>query len=189
MHRFVCTVLIRIHTTPPCLQKGESWLEGECVQQCHCLGDNDVHCTTMRCPASKVCKIKDGVKGCFPFSPATCSVYGDPHYITFDGTAFDFQGECSYTLTTTCGAESSIQFTVTGHNTPYPFENFTRSKLEAVTLEVEDLHLTLNQSTEVCVSIKTPCNFLHINVYKCNSLCDKGIQNVLPAGYILVYTV
>lgn len=128
------------------------WLEGECVSRCQCMGENMVQCATMQCANNEVCKFKDGVKGCFPIRPTTCSVYGDPHYITFDGLAYDFQGGCSYMLTTTCGEGSSVQFKIVGHNVHRPLHDFSQSKLEAVALHIEDLHLILNQSKEVYVS-------------------------------------
>ncbi|XP_072297526.1 uncharacterized protein [Eucyclogobius newberryi] len=130
-------------------EKGEAFMEGVCDQQCLCVGNNNIQCRSSHCSASEVCSVQNGVKGCFAFSPATCSVYGDPHYITFDGFAYDFNGGCSYVLTTTCGGQSSVEFTVLGHNMHPPHNNLTQSKLEAVTLEVEDLKITINQKGHV----------------------------------------
>ncbi|MEQ2296328.1 hypothetical protein AMECASPLE_023686 [Ameca splendens] len=133
-------------------KKGGMTVEGDCIQQCQCIGNDVMQCTTMKCASDEVCREKNGVTGCFPFKPATCSVYGDPHYITFDKLAYPFQGGCAYTLTTTCGGHSTVQFTVIGFNIHPADQTFTRSKLEAVALQLDGLDLTLNQSGKVNVN-------------------------------------
>uniref|UniRef100_A0A3Q1CVY8 Zonadhesin n=1 Tax=Amphiprion ocellaris TaxID=80972 RepID=A0A3Q1CVY8_AMPOC len=143
-------------------EKGETLVEGDCVQQCQCMGNDAMQCSPMHCTDSEVCKVDNGVKGCFPFKSVTCSVYGDPHYITFDKLEYQFQGGCSYTLTTTCSGESSVQFSVTGYNMHPPHQNFTRSKLEAVALEHNN-HVQLpysNSGAYGSVSVYKKSNYI-----------------------------
>uniref|UniRef100_A0A8B9HBU1 Si:dkey-266m15.6 n=1 Tax=Astyanax mexicanus TaxID=7994 RepID=A0A8B9HBU1_ASTMX len=91
----------------------EHWEVDQCTS-CTCVS-GDVHCQTERCPALSCAadETPSLIPGmccphCIP-RPATCIVFGDPHYRTFDGKMVNFQGACSYVLAQDCeGGDFSI---------------------------------------------------------------------------------
>lgn len=54
---------------------------------------------------------------CIPLYTGTCWAWGDPHYRTYDGYNFDFQGTCKYVISQTCGdLDGLVPFSVTERN-------------------------------------------------------------------------
>ncbi|KAL7850999.1 hypothetical protein AOLI_G00213550 [Acnodon oligacanthus] len=127
--------------------KGETFMQGDCKKQCLCAGQGTVQCSDASCVAHEVCKVNDEVLGCFPSSPVTCSIYGDPHYITFDGKAYSFRGTCNYTIATTCTASAS-SFTLTARNEG----RSNSSSLNSVALDLDGLHLVIRKNRLVYVN-------------------------------------
>jgi len=61
-----------------------------------------IRCEDYSCNLHEDCRLVDGVRGCHPKESGTCWASGDPHYSTFDGRTFDFQGTCNYTFSKYC---------------------------------------------------------------------------------------
>uniref|UniRef100_A0A3Q0SKX9 VWFD domain-containing protein n=1 Tax=Amphilophus citrinellus TaxID=61819 RepID=A0A3Q0SKX9_AMPCI len=91
---------------------------GQCQEECKCQQEGEVQCKKFTCGPNEICKTENGVQKCHPVGKGVCSASGDPHYLSFDGQKFDFQGTCTYTLSKSCGLEGThlVAFSVQVEN-------------------------------------------------------------------------
>ncbi|XP_070620743.1 IgGFc-binding protein-like [Erythrolamprus reginae] len=91
---------------------GESFfVNGFCKERCTCQVGGIMECHRSSCGPHEKCLVVEGIQKCISDAPkktGTCHVSGDPHYITFDGSAFDLQSNCTYTLARSCTRQHSL---------------------------------------------------------------------------------
>ncbi|XP_070767732.1 IgGFc-binding protein-like [Enoplosus armatus] len=92
------------------LPGAEFWADSQCEKRCVCdAATQKVQCEKTGCQTDEQCRVVDGIQDCYPVSFKTCSAHGDPHFTTFDGRKFDFQGNCVYRLAGVCGGSKALK--------------------------------------------------------------------------------
>ncbi|KAM7138220.1 IgGFc-binding protein-like isoform 4-T4 [Macrochelys suwanniensis] len=134
-------------------QAGETFHpSGSCEEQCVCQAGGEVVCKAFSCGAGKECGVVDGVQKCQPFGSATCSASGHPHYLSFDGVSFDFQGTCTYILAKTCTNASDLTpFSISIEKEDWGTRNMSVAKL--VSIQVYGITLTLLQNKQGLIMV------------------------------------
>ncbi|XP_039973277.1 IgGFc-binding protein-like, partial [Xiphias gladius] len=146
------------------LPREEFWADSMCKERCVCdEATQKVQCKQTKCRTGEKCSIVDGVQDCYPISFKTCTAHGDPHFYTFDGRKFDFQGNCVYKLASVCGDTQGLKhFEVNLENNNRGNKRVSYAKV--VTVKVYGITYTLSLD------------------YPGRVLVD-GLENSLPFSY------
>ncbi|KAI5630196.1 IgGFc-binding protein-like [Silurus asotus] len=142
------------------LQAGESiWADNSCTNNCTCNPTNGkIICENAQCPVGTACNVNNGIRACQPLSHASCNIYGDPHYNTFDNTTYNFMGTCTYTAAQGCHLDGTqlTPFTVVVENEEWneiqATPNVSMAKVVAVEVYGMILVLRRNQIHQVMIN-------------------------------------
>lgn len=127
---------------------------------------SQVECKKFSCGPNEKCKVENGVQKCHPVGKGVCHASGDPHYLSFDGRKFDFQGTCTYTLSKSCGLEGThlVAFSVQVENVKWDriMNNKVVSVTKLVSVQVYDLTLIMRNNMFGVLVSNSYVNNVHV---------------------------
>ncbi|XP_039181579.1 IgGFc-binding protein-like [Crotalus tigris] len=166
----------------------EFWADENCQSRCRC--DNKLGktvCVKSSCKAKTKCIVVNGVRGCHATTYSTCIASGDPHYLTFDGTKYDFMGSCVYQLVGICSKNPALTpFLVTVENDIRG--NKAVSFTKAVTLEVYNMTISLSKSAPRQIEINGVLVDLPFSYENKLNVYQSGVHGFIQTDFDLTVT-
>ncbi|XP_010737445.2 IgGFc-binding protein [Larimichthys crocea] len=164
---------------------------GQCQEECKCKQDGEVECKKFTCGPDEKCKVENGIQKCHPVGKAICHASGDPHYRSFDGRTFDFQGTCTYTLSKSCGLEGThlVAFSVQVENVQWnQMLNKKVSVTKLVAVEVYGFTLIMRNNM-FGVLVNGVFNYLPLNLNDgAVQVFQEGLHYVIATNFGLRVT-
>uniref|UniRef100_A0A4W6EU93 VWFD domain-containing protein n=1 Tax=Lates calcarifer TaxID=8187 RepID=A0A4W6EU93_LATCA len=144
----------------------EFWADSQCEKKCVCDGaTQNVKCEQVGCRPGEKCDVVDGVQDCYPISFKTCTARGDPHFTTFDGRKFDFQGNCVYKLASSCGDTKGLKhFEINLENNNRGNKRVSYAKVVTVIVYGVTYTLSADYAGRVLVRNMYISNQIHISI-------------------------
>ncbi|XP_059195875.1 IgGFc-binding protein-like [Centropristis striata] len=129
------------------------WGDSQCNTKCVCDGaTQQVKCERTGCRTGEICSVVDGVQDCYPVEFKKCTARGDPHFRSFDGRKFDFQGNCVYNLASVRGKHTGLEhFEVSLENNNRGNKRVSYAKVVTVKLYGNTYTLSVGYSGKVLV--------------------------------------
>ena len=93
---------------------------------------------------------------------ATCTVWGDPHYLTFDGALHHFMGTCTYILTRPCLLKSLENYFFVSATNEFRGGNLEAAYVKAVQVQAFGIRVWMLKGRKVmvcacaCLPVPTP---------------------------------
>ncbi|XP_059206328.1 IgGFc-binding protein-like [Centropristis striata] len=85
------------------------WGDESCITRYTCAAGGKLSSSQTSCPAGQQCQVVEGIRACYPVNYATCMVSGDPHFVTFDGERYNFQGTCAYEMASVSSNKTGLE--------------------------------------------------------------------------------
>ncbi|KAL1768316.1 zonadhesin [Sigmodon hispidus] len=128
---------------------GEEWFSPNCTERCRCMLGSRMECQISQCGTHTICRLKNDQYECHPYGSATCLVYGDLHFITFDERHIGFTGTCTYILVQTCDNFTDPYFKITASTQERGVEGV--SSLDKVFITLPETSITLIRDRQTLI--------------------------------------